>query len=948
MTRVIRNSRRPRLAVRLAAAALLALVLPGAALANWATDGVAVYTGANNQIFPVVCADAAGGAIVVWRSYSFGSNQQLYAQRLDATGAPQWAAGGVRLAASSGEQQVPSILALPGGGAMIVWEEDRNGDFDIYAQRLTGAGAIVSGWPATGLRVSPYTNHEADPFLVSDGADGGVVTWDMMYSTTDWDIYAAHVLGSGSLDLNWSASGVVGVSLATTLSSYPCAVADGGGGVYIAWQDSNTVAGEANVYGSHLLSSGQRMSGWDVHGNPICAATGWQGHPKLVADDDGGVIAVWRDARYDADGDIWASRLGPLGAEIWGVGGIPVSIADYVQGDNWRPGAVSDGLDGAIFAWPDQRNALTTSYDIYAQHVDGAGTRLWDSTGVRLCNATGVQYRVSLCSDGGPGAVAVWEDQRTGVDIYGQHVTADGRLAWPQGGLAFCTATGTQRWPELVADWTGGAIAVWDDARTTGNGSDIYAGQATGYSNLVAVAAPPGWDAPAVPRNQTGAGPGDVHVTPVLDGNTNDTWLSYQTDVAGPNPAPEFYTECLVDGSFGWTTVFADAFTPQWWMGYDIGPLEVRGGRHTVSLFADCRDVMAEANETDNFWQQQWVWSPQVLTRNAPQERELPPAWGELGYPNSDGMQFARTHLDKAWLVSVAARASGDDYDLYVFDDYSGSTAGFTHFVGGSSYGLNLTDFVVGNFAGTPATVYPAAVCYEPAGGGHHFYACATDSWGRESGAMPSRWEHVVMPSGQAADVYEAFLVGGTQYYFTAYKEAGDSDLEVDVFPATAGGVWGRSQAAAVAAPTGPGVVQAVYTPPVSGWCPVVVCQSTGDYVVLGVTYTLVWDTRPPVDVPDAPVERFELAFGGATPNPMRGATALEFTLSRCGAVRLEIFDLRGRCLRQLVDANLDAGRHAVSWDGRTHTGTSAPAGVCWARLSAEGQEIVRRITVVR
>jgi hypothetical protein len=213
---------------------------------------------------------------------------------------------------------------------------------------------------------------------------------------------------------------------------------------------------------------------------------------------------------------------------------------------------------------------------------------------------------------------------------------------------------------------------------------------------------------------------------------------------------------------------------------------------------------------------------------------------------------------------------------------------------------------------------------------------------------MPSRWEHVVMPSGQAADVYEAFLVGGTQYYFTAYKEAGDSDLEVDVFPATAGGVWGRSQAAAVAAPTGPGVVQAVYTPPVSGWCPVVVCQSTGDYVVLGVTYTLVWDTRPPVDVPDAPVERFELAFGGATPNPMRGATALEFTLSRCGAVRLEIFDLRGRCLRQLVDANLDAGRHAVSWDGRTHTGTSAPAGVCWARLSAEGQEIVRRITVVR
>jgi hypothetical protein len=137
-----------------------------------------------------------------------------------------------------------------------------------------------------------------------------------------------------------------------------------------------------------------------------------------------------------------------------------------VQGDNWRVGAVANGVGGAIFAWPDQRNAFTTSYDVYAQHVDELGTRLWDSTGVRLCNAPGVQYRVALCSDGGPGAVAVWEDQRAGVDIYGQHVTADGRLTWPMGGLAFCTAAGIQRWPVLVGDWTGGAIAVWDDYRS--------------------------------------------------------------------------------------------------------------------------------------------------------------------------------------------------------------------------------------------------------------------------------------------------------------------------------------------------------------------------------------------------------------------------------------------------------------------------------------------------
>jgi hypothetical protein len=951
MTRSVGSDWRVRLAAVLLAASLCASLLPGVALANWTPDGVLVYAGTTSQIFPVVCPDLTGGAIVVWRDYSFPSQpyDQLYAQRLDAAGVPQWGPDGVRVAASTGDQRVPSILAMPGGGAMIAWEEDRNGNWDIYAQRLTAAGTVAAGWPANGLRVSPYPNHELDPFLITDSYDGGIIVWDMIYSTTDWDIRAAHVLGNGVVDTSWPNGGIAQVTGALTLASYPCAVTDDAGGFYVAWQDSNAMSAQADVYASHLNATGQPIFGWGPNGNAICAAPGWQGHPRLVRDDAAGAIAVWRDARYDPDGDIWATRLGEFGAELWGAGGIPVCIADYVQGDNWRVAAAPDVHGGAVFAWPDERDRFGTSYDVYAQRVDAAGNRLWDSTGVRLCDAPGVQYRVALCSDGLGGALAVWEDQRAGADIYGQHVTLDGQRAWPRAGLPFCAAAGSQRWPEVIDNGVWGAIAVWDDFRS-GTSTDVYAGQLDGFSNLVAVNTPPGWDAPAVPRNQTGAGPGDVHVTPALDGNSNSTWLNYQTDLYGPNPVPEFYTDCLVDDSFGYVTVFPEGSLPQWWMGYDVGPLEVRGGRHTVSLFADSWGVVpeSEAGEFDNFWQGQWVWSPLPLARNTPQQRALPPEWGNLSYPNSDGMGFARPYLANAWLVSAAPRAFNDDYDLYVYDDYGGSTAGFSNFIGGSRYGLNYTDFVVGHYTTAPATVYPAVVCYNRAGGGYNYFANATDAWGRESSVMPSRWEHVVMPTGQAADVYEAYLAGGTQYYFTAIREAGESDLEVSVFPATGGGIWGRGGAAAVSAPTGPAVVQAVYTPSVSGWYPVVVCQSTGDYVVYGVNYTLIWDTQPSTDVPDTPPETFELAFRGASPNPMRDATQIEFTLSRPGPVRLEIFDLRGRRLRQLTDASLEAGRHVVGWNGCTDAGASVPTGMCWAKLTAEGQEIVRRIAVVR
>jgi photosystem II stability/assembly factor-like uncharacterized protein len=78
-------------------------------------------------------------------------------------------------------------------------------------------------------------------------------------------------------------------------------------------------------------------------------------------------------------------------------------------------------------------------------------------------------------------------------------------------------------------------------------------------------------------------------------------------------------------------------------------------------------------------------------------------------------------------------------------------------------------------------------------------------------------------------------------------------------------------------------------------------------------------------------------------PNPFRTSTAIGFTLARAGRVRLDVYDVAGRRVRQLVRGERPAGRHDVPWDGRDDAGRSVRAGSYRYRLElADGSSLVR------
>jgi predicted lipoprotein with Yx(FWY)xxD motif len=453
------------LRARVLGAVLIAafLMVPGAVLSQtWVSNGTAVCTANDDQITPAIVSDGSGGAIIAWQDLHNG-NYDIYAQRVNSSGAMLWTANGVAICTADSSQELPQIVSDGSGGAIIAWQDYRNGNYDIYAQRVNSSGVVQ--WTTNGV---PICNAAFDQFgiaMISDGLGGAILTWEDNRSNVVNcpDIYAQRVDASGAS--LWTADGV---SICNEASAQhgPRLVSDGSGGAIITWYDQR--AGDFDIYTQRVASGGAVQ--WTTNGVATCTMATDQLKPDICSDGAGGVIITWYDYRATTDFNIYAQRQGPAGAIVWVVDGVVMN--NNVGYDQINPKIVSDGTGGAIIVWQDYVTGTTS--DIYAQRVAAAGAVLWTATGVIICTAAGDQTNPQIVTDGNSGAFITWEDYRTpNSDIYVQRIAANAAINWSATGYLICGADSDQTHPAMVSDGNLGAIVAWQDYRS-GN-YDIYA-----------------------------------------------------------------------------------------------------------------------------------------------------------------------------------------------------------------------------------------------------------------------------------------------------------------------------------------------------------------------------------------------------------------------------------------------------------------------------------------
>ena len=428
--------------------------------AQWVLDGSPVSEGFRSQTYCDAISDGAGGMIVAWED-ARGAYLGIYAQRIDAYGNQVWTTDGVPVCTAIGSKSQAKLCPDGSGGAIIVWEDYRASNWDVYAQKINADG--ITQWADNGIGISTGTSYQDHPRLVPDGSGGAVIVW-ADDRNGNWDIYVQSVSADGILGPGWMSGGLPVCTEAGT-QVYPAIIEDGLGGTIIAWRDDRT--GAMSIYAQMLDSDSNRL--WTSSGVACDAVSIAHSAPRLISDGYGGAIVTWRDGRT-IDYNIYAQRLDVSGSILWGSSAVVVCGA---AGHQYYPEIVTDGIHGAIITWQDNR---VTDNDIYVQKLDPNGTRLWGTNGILICTLSGYQIKPQITTDEAGGAIIAWEDARYGDgDLFIQHIDTDGITQWATGGTSLCTNSPEQQTsPSIVSDGDGGAVVAWVDYRD-GTYSDIFA-----------------------------------------------------------------------------------------------------------------------------------------------------------------------------------------------------------------------------------------------------------------------------------------------------------------------------------------------------------------------------------------------------------------------------------------------------------------------------------------
>ncbi len=386
----------------------------------WTTP---VCTNSYNQNQHQVTTDGAGGVIVTWKDTRRmdGFRDDIYAQRIDASGNPTWAVDGILIRAYEMRYQVHPVIASDGsGGAIIGWIEEYPGFKLLYLQRVSAAGApqwgsggkniygvnsssveyqitsdtqggcYVAYTPAdgyltiflrrydhNGVNVEDKTvmvdegylyNHQHRHFqLIPDYAGGTIITWEGKIWPEWNDIRAQRIfIGDDQEERRWWIENGIVVSSADGMRYWPKIIPDGAGGAIITWHDERN-AGDADIYAQRVDIDGEIQ--WLENGVPVCNADGNQIYPEIVSMGSGGSIILWNDDSA-SEHALYAQKLHSNGLNLWSSNGILVmGSLDYSAGNYVTHAMCHDDEGGILFAWEDRRGFFPS--DLYAQRIEG-------------------------------------------------------------------------------------------------------------------------------------------------------------------------------------------------------------------------------------------------------------------------------------------------------------------------------------------------------------------------------------------------------------------------------------------------------------------------------------------------------------------------------------------------------------------------------------------------
>jgi hypothetical protein len=441
-------------------------------------NGLPICSAPENQEYSQIASCEGNTFVLCWQDYRNG-NADIYAQKINLNGKMLWKTNGEIGCNVAGNQEKPQIIG--GENPIIVWTDFRNGtgNSDIFCQKLSASGTSL--WNKYGVSVCEAQGNQSNPKVDSDNEGGIVVTWQDLRNASS-SIYARRINKDGKAI--WSPDGVT-VCNENYKAEFPQISLLNNGNYIIVWQDKRQ--GGLEIFSQGVSSSGTML--WKKNGVDIVFDFGsvTQQKPKITSCGNNEYVIVWEDYR-NGYSNIYAQRINNSGKILWQRDGIRICNFECNQ---LNPEIVFDDEGGAIIVWEDTRNEQSS---IYCQRIDAFGNKLWDEKGILICPNDGEKINPKITKDQNSGAIIVWQDARKKegqYDIYSQRIDNNGSIIWRIDGVDLSTNTGLQTSLKVFSDGDGGAITTWVEYKNNMNTPDIYAQRISSSGNII-------WDLPGL------------------------------------------------------------------------------------------------------------------------------------------------------------------------------------------------------------------------------------------------------------------------------------------------------------------------------------------------------------------------------------------------------------------------------------------------------------------
>ncbi len=358
------------------------------------------------------------------------------------------------------DEEAPSVAVDGSGNFVVVWQDNRTGDMEIYARRYDAMGNPLGA--SFTVNEGGIGTDQSEPDVACDAAGNFLVVWQVF--STGYFVFGRHFdnLGTPTGD-----SFQINVPGEFSLATLPAVAMSPSGAFTVAWVD-------ADVYFTEIFSRAYAPDTTPLT-DPIWISDDGtdsdHGQPDVAMSSDDHAVITWADGRDEFSNGIFAQLIG--------AGGLPVGVNFRIDENqagtyNMNPVIAMSPAGDFIISWHDYINSLRT---ILGQWLDAAGNPIGTNEIIAQPTSSSTAYTAAAVAHDHLGrTVFAWQSDHYSApevhDILMRRYDINHQPVSDEEVLNDDVDACNQTYPGVAVDGSGASIVVWEDMRN-GN-EDIF------------------------------------------------------------------------------------------------------------------------------------------------------------------------------------------------------------------------------------------------------------------------------------------------------------------------------------------------------------------------------------------------------------------------------------------------------------------------------------------